>query len=83
MNSKCEKVLAKVYPYLDREIGLFRKLWVRWHLWRCPPCADGFVFEDRFKERVKKGCIEEVPEELLDRMRTFISQQEPDSTGAG
>ena len=74
MSRKCEKAAAKVYRFLDREMIWYQRVTIRWHLRRCPPCEDGFVFEDRLKQRIREGCREEMPAELEDRLRAFLRQ---------
>jgi mycothiol system anti-sigma-R factor len=73
----CEKTRHQVYGYLDKEMTWYRRARIRWHLRRCPPCADGFDFELALKARVRKDCSEEPPEELLERLRTFLREQGP------
>ncbi|MCJ7726338.1 MAG: zf-HC2 domain-containing protein [Acidimicrobiia bacterium] len=63
-----------MYTYLDREITVIRRIRIRVHLHRCPPCADGFHFESKLKDRVKSGCRDDPPAELYDRLRTFLQQ---------
>lgn len=72
--NRCEQVQAQLYQYLDRESTWYRRIRVRWHLRRCPPCGDGFRFEARFQAKVREGCVDDVPEELYERLRTFLSQ---------
>jgi mycothiol system anti-sigma-R factor len=71
---RCDKAAEKVYRYLDREMVWYRRVSVRWHLRRCPPCHDGFDFEDRLKERIRRGCREEMPAELDERLRAFLRE---------
>jgi mycothiol system anti-sigma-R factor len=74
MSRYCEKSAALMYSYLDREITVFRRIRIQMHLHRCPPCADGFHFETRLKDRIRTGCHDEPPAELYDRLRTFLQQ---------
>ena len=74
MSRNCEESAAQVYLYLDKEMTLYRRVRIWWHLKKCPPCADGFHFEAWFKNRVGKGCHEDPPPELYDRLRTFLQQ---------
>jgi mycothiol system anti-sigma-R factor len=80
MSHNCEDTQAQVYLYLDQELTLRRRMKIRWHLWRCPPCGDGFVFEERLKQRVHDGCVEQPPRELYDRLRTFLRQADGTDT---
>jgi mycothiol system anti-sigma-R factor len=74
MSKFCEVSAAQVYTYLDRELNWYRRLRIRMHLRRCPPCADGFRFEQALKERIRTGCCEDPPGELYERLRTFLHQ---------
>ena len=68
----CDEALHHLYVYLDGEATMVRRWRMRRHLRRCPPCEDGLVFEGRLKVRVREGCREEVPRELVERLRTFL-----------
>ena len=82
MSRYCEKSAALMYSYLDREITIIRRLRIRSHLRRCPPCADGFHFEVKLKDRIKHDCFDEPPAELYERLRTFLQQHgASDTTG--
>jgi mycothiol system anti-sigma-R factor len=74
MKSNCRETQEKVYRYLDSEMGPYRRWQVRRHLRRCPPCTDGFSFESSLKQRVQEGCVDDVPEELLTRIKAFLGQ---------
>ncbi|NQV07377.1 hypothetical protein HQ535_12580 [bacterium] len=82
MKPKCEHTRTQVYSYLDGEMRYFGRIRIWWHLRRCPPCGDGYVFERRFLDKVRHDCTENVPQELLDRLSTFLSQQALDPPGA-
>ena len=56
MSRYCEKSAERMYTYLDREVTWFRRVRIRVHLRRCPPCADGFNFEEALKDRIRRGC---------------------------
>lgn len=84
----CAEAHRRVYGYLDGEIGPYRRWKIRRHLRRCPPCQDGFDFETKLQKRVRDGCREDIPRELLDRLRASIRQDGPDrpagdGTGGG
>ena len=57
----CDETRHHLYIYLDGEATILRRWRVRRHLRQCPPCEDGFVFEEHLKVRVRQGCREEVP----------------------
>ena len=75
MGKNCEKATAHVYGYLDREATVVRRVHIWWHLKRCPPCAGGFRFEAKLKQRIHDDCLEDPPPELYDRLRAFLRQE--------
>ena len=86
--SKCVEVHRKMYRYLDGEIGMFRRWWIRRHLRLCPPCGDGFDFEVKLQGKVRDGCAEEIPRELFDRLMSSLHENDAggtpsDPTGGG
>ena len=74
MSRYCDKSARVMYTYLDKEMTVFRRMRVKLHLRRCPPCADGFHFEVDLKDRIRRDCYDEPPAELYDRLRTFLQQ---------
>lgn len=76
MSRRCEEVRSEVYTYLDGEATWWQRARIRWHLRRCPPCDGGFTFERKLQARVREDCLEDVPEELVSRIRAFLSQHE-------
>ena len=80
MTSDCHKAQVKVYHYLDGEIGRYRRWRIQRHLRRCPPCTDGFSFESKLQQRIREDCVDDVPEELMARLTTFLRQNGPTDT---
>ena len=78
MKQNCAEARAKMYEYLDREVGMYRRWKIRRHLRRCPPCEDGF--ETKLKGKIREHCVDEVPEELYERLRTFLRENKADGT---
>ena len=75
MSHNCDQVAAQVYLYLDQEeLAWWQRMRIRWHLKECPPCADGFTFEERLQAKVAKGCVDTMPAELERRLMTFIHE---------
>lgn len=68
----CTETIEHLYSYLDGETSRLQRWRMKRHLRRCPPCEDGFVFEERLKVRVREGCREEIPRELVERLQTFL-----------
>jgi mycothiol system anti-sigma-R factor len=87
IKKKCAEAHRRVYEYLDGEIGWYRRWQIRRHLRMCPPCEDGFVFETKLQSRIQRGATDDLPRELLDRIRASIRQDgtdDPvDATGGG
>ena len=81
MSRTCDEARARVYHYLDDEIGWWKRARIRRHLRRCPPCEDGFRFERKLQVKIREDCADEVPPELMDRLRRFISE-EAEGSGA-
>lgn len=82
MNKRaCDDAIARLYPYLDGEINSFRKWAIRRHLKNCPPCESAFSFEQRLKIVIRERTSEEVPPEVLQRLKTFLRDEEPDLFG--
>ena len=50
------------------------------HLRRCPPCTDGFSFESKLQQRIREDCVDDMSEELMARLTTFIRQNGPTDT---
>jgi anti-sigma factor (TIGR02949 family) len=73
----CEDAVAHVYPFLDGEIGWYKKTRIRRHLKKCRPCTGAFNFEGRLKSIVRERVREEPQPEMLDRLRTFLKENEP------
>ena len=82
MSHNCEEAQAKLYHYLDSEMGFYRRWRVRRHLRRCPPCSGGFSFESKLQQKIRSDCVDEVPEELMQRITSFIRQNGPTDTSA-
>lgn len=61
----CSEVLARVYSYLDGEIGEAGCAQIRVHLDECGPCLREYGLEEAVKRLVHKHCGREtVPSEL-------------------
>lgn len=75
MSDHCDKALADVYPYLDRELTWWRRRRIRLHLAECPPCKNGFDFERRLKIVVRTRLAEDVPPEVIDRLHEALRSE--------
>lgn len=69
----CRSVLERLYLYLDGEIAPEDGTDIGRHIRDCLPCQDHADFEQQFKELVRrKVCKEEVPSDLLSRVRANL-----------
>ena len=75
MSSKCDKALANIYPYLDRELNWWRRRQIRKHVADCSPCEVMVSFEERFLTVVRNKLTDECPPEILDRLRSAIHNE--------
>jgi mycothiol system anti-sigma-R factor len=64
----CQKAFHRMHPYLDGELRVWRRWSVRRHIKRCPPCADGFVYEIEFRQVIATRCRDETPHDLRERI---------------
>ncbi|MQA96162.1 MAG: mycothiol system anti-sigma-R factor [Streptosporangiales bacterium] len=65
----CSDVLAKVYAYLDGELGQSDCGDIQQHLDECGPCLEEYGLDQIVKELVHKHCGRDtVPEDLRDKV---------------
>jgi mycothiol system anti-sigma-R factor len=71
----CSQVLIEIEAYVDREVEVARYEQIEGHLGVCPPCMDRAEFRAKLKELLSaKCCSEEVPADLLARIREVLAQ---------
>ena len=58
----------RVYEYLDGELTVWKRRAITRHLDECPPCAEGFTFEIEIRRVIVSKCVEEVPDDLKQRI---------------
>ena len=76
MSELCDEALARMYEYLDGEINEGTAVErIRFHLEDCPPCGDSFDFERRLKQVVRERLSEDVPAEVMARLRTVVRSE--------
>jgi mycothiol system anti-sigma-R factor len=71
----CDDALANVYSFLDKEMTLIRQWRVRRHLKACEPCCSAFTFEERLQVVIRSRLREDVPEEMMVRLRQVIRRE--------
>ncbi len=72
MSHNCDDALERMYLYIDGELTTDSADAIKVHLDDCPPCWDAFHFEERLKIVVRTRLQEEVPAELMMRLKTII-----------
>lgn len=72
----CDDAITKIYGYLDGEISPIKRLMVRRHLRRCSGCEGAFFFESRLKVVIRERCQEEVPSEILEKLRMIVNDEQ-------
>jgi mycothiol system anti-sigma-R factor len=70
----CDKAHRRMYRYLDGEITVWRRWRISRHLGKCPPCADGFVFEVELREVIASRCRDTVPDDVKHRIAEAIDK---------
>jgi len=75
-NKSCDDAITKIYGYLDGEISAVKRMMVRLHLRRCSGCEDAFMFESRLKVVIRERCQEEVPADVLAKLRSIVANEQ-------
>jgi mycothiol system anti-sigma-R factor len=70
MSEHCKDALDKLYAYLDSELDGGSVDLIRSHIGECPPCGQAFAFEERLLVAIRAGLREDVPQIVIDRIRT-------------
>ena len=71
----CVEAVHLLYHYLDGELTTERRVLIRQHLDDCPPCGQAFDFEAELRVVIAQKCREEVPTELVERVRKALGQE--------
>jgi mycothiol system anti-sigma-R factor len=69
---KCHTALQRIYPYLDAEVTVYRRLIIRRHLRQCRNCTGAFSFEEQLQIVIRERSHQDPPPEFLDRLRSAI-----------
>ncbi|MFO7300483.1 MAG: mycothiol system anti-sigma-R factor [Actinomycetes bacterium] len=75
MSRNCDEALANLYAYLDRELDEVSAEEIRAHLAECGGCDRPFDFERRLREVIRTKLDEDVPEEIIARIRAAIATE--------
>lgn len=71
----CDHAVERIYFYLDGEINWYRRVRINWHLRSCRMCDGAFEFEDRLRSVVREKSSEDIPEELISRLRNILRDE--------
>ena len=71
----CIEAVHLLYHYLDGELTQERRVLIRQHLDDCPPCGQAFDFEAELRVVIAQKCREQVPPELVERVRKTLGQE--------
>lgn len=74
MSCHCDEALAQIYTYLDGELDQGTVARIRAHIEECHPCGGAYAFEERLRTVVRQRLQEEVPEEVVVRLRVLLSR---------
>jgi mycothiol system anti-sigma-R factor len=73
--TKCSEVLARVYEYLDGEMGEHDAAKIHQHLEECRPCLSQYDIDLALKALLRRSCAcESAPEELRTRIMVRITE---------
>ncbi len=71
----CIEAVHLLYHYLDGELTQDRRLLISQHLDDCPPCGQAFEFEAELRVVISQRCREQVPPELVERVRKALGEE--------
>lgn len=69
----CSEALAKLFEFLDAEIGDAEGDRIRLHLADCEPCLSEYDVSDHLKKLVRRSCSDNAPAELHERIRQQLT----------
>ena len=75
--SGCADALARLWSYLDSELGDLDAAQVRAHLDDCAGCLSEYQVEVVLKRVLRRGCTERAPQELRLRIHEQLTWREP------
>lgn len=68
----CSEAIHQIYHYLDGELTDDKRSAIAHHLDLCPPCADGFDFEQELRVLIARKCRDDVPADLRRKIAEAI-----------
>jgi mycothiol system anti-sigma-R factor len=73
-DADCAQALARVYEYLDGEMGPTDLERIREHLDDCSPCLRQYDLDIALKALVRRSCQESAPPDLRERIMVKITE---------
>jgi mycothiol system anti-sigma-R factor len=78
--SQCQDALHELYGYLDGELTDDRRAAIHRHLDECQPCAEPYDFEAELRDVVRRKCQEQVPDNLMAKVRVALEREQTRGT---
>ena len=72
-----------LYHFLDGELTTVRRTEIKRHLEACMPCWEAYDFEAELRSVIRKKCQEQVPDDLIDKVRAALATAASDPEVAG
>lgn len=69
----CGEALARLFEFIDAEIGEVEGDQIRRHLADCEPCLAEYDVADHLKKLVRRSCHDSAPAELHLRIRQQLT----------
>lgn len=69
----CGEALARLFEFIDAEIGELEGDRIRRHLADCEPCLSEYDVADHLKKLVRRSCTDVAPTELHVRIRQQLT----------
>lgn len=71
----CNETLQELYQYLDGQLDDANRHQIKHHLDDCSPCLGAYDFEAELRQVVRNRCVDQVPQELRDRIARAIEAE--------
>lgn len=72
----CNETLRELYLYLDGQLTEEDRAHIQQHLDDCSPCLEAYDFEAELRMVVQRRCVDEVPENLRNRIAKALDHEE-------
>lgn len=71
----CNETLRELYQYLDGQLSEADRDHIQQHLDDCSPCLAAFDFEAELRLVIRHRCVEQVPDDLRQRIARAIEAE--------